>query len=152
MLRLAELDDELRNELDDELRFEELDEPRNELDDELLLLFDDELLLPLDELTLVDEPRRVEVEPPPDTDVPFDVEEPVVNELPRLVDDELEPRKLLEELDDEELEPRKLLDELDELTDEFSVDSLRVKRSEVDVPFDLLPPAEPPFTKLLLPL
>ena len=137
-MRLAELDDELRNELDDELRFEELDELRNELDDELLLLFDDELLLPLDELTLVDEPRRVEVEPPPDTDVPFDVEEPVVNELPRLVDDELEPRKLL--------------DELDELTDEFSVDSLRVKRSEVDVPFDLLPPAEPPFTKLLLPL
>lgn len=130
MLRLAELDDELRNELDDELRFDELDELRNELDDELLL--------PLDELTLVDEPRRVEVEPPPDTDVPFDVEEPVVNELPRLVDDELEPRKLL--------------DELDEFTVEFNVDSLRVKRSEVDVPFDLLPPAEPPFTKLLLPL
>lgn len=141
MLRLAELDDELRNELDDELRFDELDELdelRNELDDELLLLFDDELLLPLDELTLVDEPRRVEVEPPPDTDVPFDVEEPVVNELPRLVDDEFEPRKLL--------------DELDEFTVEFNVDSLRVKRSEVDVPFDLLPPAEPPFTKLLLPL
>lgn len=138
MLRLAELDDELRNELDDELRFDELDELRNELDDELLLLFDDELLLPLDELTLVDEPRRVEVEPPPDTDVPFDVEEPVVNELPRLVDDELEPRKLL--------------DERDEFTVEFNVDSLRVKRSEVDVPFDLLPPAEPPFTKLLLPL
>lgn len=143
-MRLAELDDELRNELDDELRFEELDELRNELDDELLL--------PLDELTLVDEPRRVEVEPPPDTDVPFDVEEPVVNELPRLADDELEPRKLLDELADDELEPRKLLDELDEFTVEFNVDSLRVKRSEVDVPFDLLPPAEPPFTKLLLPL
>lgn len=100
--------DELRFEELDELRFEELDE-RNELDDEER--FDepdddertlvDELLLFDDEPTVV--PRRVDVEPPPDTELPFDADELLLsaeltlNELLRLVVLE-EPRKLPAEL------------------------------------------------------
>lgn len=100
---------ELRYELDelDELLLDELDE-RNELDDDEL--FDEpddvprtaveELLLFDDELTV--EPRRVDVEPPPVTEVPFDDDELpsaelALNELLRLVDVD-EPRKLPAEL------------------------------------------------------
>lgn len=116
----------LRYELE-ELRFEELDE-RNELDDEERFdeLDDDLLEVDTDEPTvaLLDVPRRVDVEPPV-IDVPFEFEEPVVIELPRLVDEEPDWRKLLDEplllFDDE-------LDELEEPIERllFTVVSLRV--------------------------
>ena len=90
-LRFEELDE--RNELDDEERFDEPDDDERTLVDELLL-FDDEP-------TVV--PRRVDVEPPPDTELPFDADELLLsaeltlNELLRLVVLE-EPRKLPAEL------------------------------------------------------
>jgi hypothetical protein len=101
-LRLDELDE--RHELDDDERFDELDDVPRTVADELFL-FDDEL-------TVV--PRRVDVEPPPVTDVPFDDDELLpsaelaLNELLRLVEVD-EPRKLPAELwllfDDELDEP-----------------------------------------------
>lgn len=93
-LRFEELDElDERNELDDEERFDEPDDDERTLVDELLL-FDDEP-------TVV--PRRVDVEPPPDTELPFDADELLLsaeltlNELLRLVVLE-EPRKLPAEL------------------------------------------------------
>ena len=90
-LRFDELDE--RNELDDEERFDEPDDDERTLVDELLL-FDDEP-------TVV--PRRVDVEPPPDTELPVDADELLLsaeltlNELLRLVVLE-EPWKLPAEL------------------------------------------------------